>query len=48
METTPANDNRVIKTYIQDDPTLNKLHELKFALIKKGRITDEELPVNIF
>lgn len=41
-----ALDKRASKTfYQQEDPVMAKLLDIKNALTKKGKITDEEVPV---
>ena len=41
-----AQDNRSAKPMHMEDPVVPKLIDIKNALIRKGKITDEELPVS--
>lgn len=47
METSGQGDNK-FKTFYNEDHVMQRLHEIKHALLKKGRITDEEFPVKLF
>lgn len=49
MDNWQAQDNnRSAKPQHMEDPVVPKLIDLKNAIIRKGKITDEELPVTIF
>ena len=45
MEHIYGNENKHIKGYVQDDLAISKLMDIKNAFQKKGKITDEEMPV---